>query len=139
MKVDIRTAHPDEVGSILELWGRAESPPTVTDDARSLHALLARDPEALLVAVVKGDVIGTLIATWDGWRGNMYRLAVHPSHRRRGIASRLVAEGERRLRDQGCRRITALVLRDEPHAVGLWREVGFVEQPEMVRFHRNID
>ena len=40
---------------------------------------------------------GTVIASWDGWRGAMYRLAVLPSLRRRGIAAALVDEGERRL------------------------------------------
>jgi len=49
-----------------------------------------------------------------------------------------VAAGEERLQRHGCRRITALVLRDEPHAVGLWRAVGYDERPDMVRFVKTI-
>ncbi|HEX5371017.1 MAG TPA: GNAT family N-acetyltransferase [Dehalococcoidia bacterium] len=37
----------------------------------------------------EGAVVGTFIVTFDGWRGNMYRLAVLPSLHRRGIARRL--------------------------------------------------
>ncbi len=46
----------------------------------------------------------------------MYRLAVDPAYRRRAVASGLVREGERRLAEQGCRRVTALVLKDEGQA-----------------------
>ena len=133
-----RAATKGDAVPILELWREAGAAPSVTDDAKAIRGLLDRDASALIVATAEGAIVGTLIVGWDGWRGNMYRLAVHPEHRRRGIASKLVAEGERRLRELGCVRITALVLRDEPHAVGLWRETGFREQPEIVRFSRNL-
>ncbi len=41
-----------------------------------------------------GAIVATLIAAWDGWRGNMYRLAVAPELRREGIARTLVEAGE---------------------------------------------
>jgi ribosomal protein S18 acetylase RimI-like enzyme len=37
------------------------------------------------VAEGDGEIVGALIAAWDGWRGNMYRLAVREGHRREGI------------------------------------------------------
>ena len=53
-----------------------------------------RDPELFVVATDGSEVIGSLMGGWDGWRGNMYRLAVDPQHRRLGLARRLVEEGE---------------------------------------------
>ena len=60
-----------------------------------LTRLLAADPQALLVAELDGVVAGSLIAAWDGWRGSFYRLAVSPEHRRKGLATMLLREGER--------------------------------------------
>ncbi len=134
----IRSAAPEDVPAILELWHRADAPPTVTDDEDALRAVFDRDEHAVLVATVDDDVVGTLIAAWDGWRGNMYRLAVHPDWRRRGIAALLVADGENRLREAGCRRVTALVLTNEPGAKQLWASVGYEKQPEMARFRKNL-
>ena len=84
-----------------------------------------------------GRMVGTLIAAWDGWRGNMYRLAVVPDVRRRGIATALVGEGERRLRARRCRRISALVVDTDVHAVDFWTDVGYVPYP-MERYVRTI-
>ncbi len=121
------------------MWAAAGAPPTVTDDVAALEALLNKDGEALIVVCSDDQIVGTLVAAWDGWRGNMYRLAVRPKFRRRGLARALVAEGERRLRGQGCRRITALVLGDEAHAFEFWSAAGYDVQPEMERFRKNLE
>ncbi len=71
---------------VFALWRAAELPPSVTDDVDSVRRLIAHDAAALLVAEIDGEIVGSLCGTGDGWRGNLYRLAVHPSHRRGGIA-----------------------------------------------------
>ena len=76
--------------------------------------------------------------TWDGWRGNLYRLAVSPRHRRHRIGLRLVDAAHDLLRRKGARRVTALVGRDEAAAVGLWETVGYEHDEQMARFVRNL-
>jgi len=95
--------------------------------------LIAHDPEALRVAEVDGRVVGTLVAGFDGWRGQMYRLAVQPDARRVGIARSLVIDAEASLRQRGARRISALVLADEI-ARAFWRAVGYDEDEDDRRF-----
>jgi ribosomal protein S18 acetylase RimI-like enzyme len=99
---------------------------------------LAVDPQALLVADANGDLVGSLIAAWNGWRGSFYRLAVHPDYRRRGLATRLVREGEKRLRDRGAIRLDAVVSADELGAMGFWNAVGYEHQRDRSRFVRNF-
>src|SRR4051794_18816618 len=83
----IRPATAADIPDVLELWSQARSPNASTPDTpESLEALLGASPGALLVAEEPEDnIVGALIAGWDGWRGNMYRLAVHPERRRQGI------------------------------------------------------
>jgi ribosomal protein S18 acetylase RimI-like enzyme len=130
----IRIAVETDADDVLALWRAAGAVPSATDDAASIRALIAFDPGALLVAEFDDVVVGSLIAGWDGWRGNMYRLAVRPECRRRGIASVLVRAGEARLRALGCRRITALVVGDHESAVGLWTSAGYEWQTAQRRY-----
>jgi ribosomal protein S18 acetylase RimI-like enzyme len=124
--VTLRTGTAGDVDAVLHLWVAAGAHATSTDDAPALSTLIAADHEALLIAESDGTMVGTLMAVFDGWRGNMYRLAVLPAVRRRGIAAALVAEGERRMRARGCRRVTALVVDDDDHAVDFWTHVDYV-------------
>jgi GNAT superfamily N-acetyltransferase len=93
----LRSGTAADASAVVELWLASGAEPTSTDDPASVHILLARDPEALIVADARGQIVGTVIAGFDGWRGNLYRLVVAPEWRRQGIASELVAEAERRL------------------------------------------
>jgi RimJ/RimL family protein N-acetyltransferase len=121
----VRACRVDELPDVLELWRQSRAQLGKTDDPAGLAALLERDPMALLVAELDGRIVGSLIAAWDGWRGNMYRLNVHPHLRRQGIARRLVAAGEGHLTSRGARRISALVWREDHSAVAVWAAAGY--------------
>jgi ribosomal protein S18 acetylase RimI-like enzyme len=116
----IRAAVLDDLPAVLELWQSADVKPTPTDDLAALQALVAHDPEALLVVDDAGLIAGSLVAGFDGWRANFYRLAVRPSHRGRGLGRALLLAAAERLRARGARRVSALVLRDDVQAVGFW-------------------
>ena len=133
----IRAGRADDIAAVLELWAGARSPHAATpDDAEAVGRAL--DAGALLVAERDGRIVGTLLAGWDGWRGTMARLAVAPDARRQGIAHRLVAAGEQRLRACGARRINALVDASDDGVREMWRKAGYADDPATARFVRNI-
>ena len=130
----VRPARPEEDELVLAFWRVAATGTRTTDDLAGLAALRLQDGEALLVAELDGEVVGTLIASWDGWRGHMYRLAVSPERRRSGIASALVAEGERRLVAAGARRVNALVEDENELGVAFWGAGGYAFDEGMRRY-----
>jgi ribosomal protein S18 acetylase RimI-like enzyme len=132
--IRIRPGALADSAAVLELWGRSEAAPSPTDTPAAVSRLL-REPAAVLLVALDGvHVVGTVIAGWDGWRGNLYRLAVRPDHRRRGIARALVAEAEALLRRWGCVRISALVEHHHPSAVGFWEAAGYGRDARMARY-----
>jgi ribosomal protein S18 acetylase RimI-like enzyme len=135
----MRAGGKDDVGSVLALWREAESVPSATDNARALGGLLDRDPDSLLLAEAGEEIVGSLIAGWDGWRGSFYRLAVHPDWRRRGIATALVRAGEARLEQLGAVRLTAIVASEEEAAMSLWHFIGYTRQGDRSRFVRVLN
>lgn len=132
----VRECGLHEAEAVLHLWRQAEATPSATDTLHDVQRVIAAG--AVLVAEVEGRLVGSILGVFDGWRGNMYRLAVHPDYRRRGIARTLVAAAERRLVQQGARRIAALVERDHPWAVQFWQAVGYPADPRLVRHVRTL-
>jgi ribosomal protein S18 acetylase RimI-like enzyme len=135
----IRAASSDDVSAVLDLWALARSAHATTiDHPRDVQRLVTEQPGSLLIADVGSAVVGVLIAAWDGWRGNLYRLAVRPDHRRRGIAIQLVEAGEDYLRTLGARRITALVAHDDATATAFWTAARYPLNAEIGRRVRNL-
>ena len=137
-RLSIRACRLEDIGVVLELWRQADATPGVTDTADDLGRAITESPAHVLVAEVGRRLVGSIIGAFDGWRGNIYRLAVHPDHRRQGVARALVGEVEKRLARQGARRITALVEKDHPWAMSFWEAVGYRVDERIVRRVRNL-
>ncbi len=134
----VRTARVHDVDAVLELWRTAaENDSRPADSRAAVVALLERDPAALLVAVSDDELIGSLIAGWDGWRAHLYRLAVRPDHRRHGVGRALVAAAQARLAGIGARRFDAMVLDANDLGHRLWLAAGYRRQAEWGRWVKN--
>jgi ribosomal protein S18 acetylase RimI-like enzyme len=134
-----RSGSEHDIAAVLALWSSAGPARGATDTRAALEHLLRRDPAGLLLAECEGTPIGSLIAVWDGWRGNLYRLTVRRERRREGIATALLREGERRLQRLGASRLSAIVSADDHLAREFWRAAGYQQQAQRTRFVRQLE
>jgi ribosomal protein S18 acetylase RimI-like enzyme len=135
MGASLRSALTGDIPGVLALW-RESAAPTSTDTTDALARLLQRDPGALIVADAAGEIVGSVIAGWDGWRGSVYRLAVAPAHRRHGLGRTLLRAAGDRLDGLGSRRQHAIVVGTDLRAVAFWEATGWEHQSDQRRYVR---
>lgn len=106
---------PDEFAALwAAAWNGAEAP----DFARILPRSLVH-----LGAYREGRLIGFVNVAWDGGiHAFILDTSVHPDLRRRGIATALVMEAVRIVRERGAE---WLHVDFEPHLTGFYRACGF--------------
>jgi ribosomal protein S18 acetylase RimI-like enzyme len=137
--ISYRHAQHEDAEAVLELWARAaEDSGRPADDLDALHRMIDRDPQALELALHGEAIVGTLLAGFDGWRCALYRLAVAPEHRGRGIASVLLEHAEARFRALGATRSLAMVLDANELGAGFWRRHGYEPQAEWSRWAKPL-
>ena len=93
-------------------------------------------PDLFFVGELGGQVVGTLVAGFDGMRGWLYHLAVAPQHRRRGFATELVHAAEQALRGLGCAKVNLQVRAENAAVVAFYRSVGYQVEERVSMGHR---
>jgi ribosomal protein S18 acetylase RimI-like enzyme len=135
----LRPATAADIPALLAFWKlAAEDTNRSGDDSAAVSALIARDPEALMLAVDGDEIVGSLVAGFDGWRCHLYRFAVRPDRRRRGIGRALLDAAEARFRAFGARRADAMVLDDNTLAHRAWSAGDYRAQPEWRRWVKGL-
>ncbi len=107
------------------------------DPAASLDRKLAFGDGLFWLAERGGRVIGTAMAGWDGHRGWLYSVGVHPEARRAGVGARLVAEAERALAALGCPKVNLHAFTGNQEGREFWRGLGYGEDP-VVAFGKRL-
>lgn len=118
---ELRTVDGDALRALWKECGFS----SLGDDDRSLARLARRNPGLVLVAAEGSRVVGSALGAWDGRRGWIYHVATARSHRRQGIAKRLVAEIEVGLRALGCPKVNVMVRHENDDGEMFWRSIGY--------------
>jgi ribosomal protein S18 acetylase RimI-like enzyme len=98
---------------------------TRTDDARL--AAMMQTGTILAAEDASGQLLGCIYTEAQERHGYIGQLAVDPAHQGKGLARRLMAAAEERLRSQGCPAVKITVLNTRPELPPLYRRFGFVE------------
>jgi ribosomal protein S18 acetylase RimI-like enzyme len=116
---------PEHMEEVLALWSETGFWPHAGEDVEFIARALERNSDFAVGFRDSGELVGTAIGAFDGFRGWIYRVAVHPDHRRRGIASTMVGEVERRLAAAGARQINVMVYKPNAEAHTLYAKLGY--------------
>jgi ribosomal protein S18 acetylase RimI-like enzyme len=82
-------------------------------------------PELFFVAVDEGSLVGTAMSGFDGHRGWVYYVAVHPDYRRRGIGSALMKKVEGALTEMGCSKLNLQIRVGNAQVQSFYDSLGY--------------
>jgi ribosomal protein S18 acetylase RimI-like enzyme len=101
-------------------YGDARNSPELAIDKK-----LEAGDSLFFVAASGQDVVGTVMAGYDGHCGWIYLLAVSPEHRHRGIGTALIRHAEDELARRGCVKINLQILESNESVVKFYFSNGY--------------
>jgi ribosomal protein S18 acetylase RimI-like enzyme len=136
--IGIRPYRDEDYDRVMELWAEGGLPlkPQGRDSLENIGRQIVLPNVLFLVAEAAegGRVVGTVLATHDGRKGWVNRLAVDAGLRRKGLGARLVREAERWLEAQGMDILACLIEDDNAVSMTVFERLGYKKHPEIIYF-----
>jgi ribosomal protein S18 acetylase RimI-like enzyme len=134
----IREFRPGDYDRVMELWAEGGLPlkPKGRDSRENIVRQIGLANVRFLVAEEGegGRVVGTVLATHDGRKGWINRVAVDATLRKMGMGARLVGEAERWLESQGLDILACLIEDDNAVSMAVFEKLGYKKHPEIIYF-----
>ncbi|MBI3784204.1 MAG: GNAT family acetyltransferase [Deltaproteobacteria bacterium] len=123
--MEIRPYREADGASVVALWRRCDLVVAWNDPLQDIDRKLQVQRQLFLVAEHQGQIVGTVMAGYDGHRGWINYLATAPDHQRKGIGRALMSVAEDGLRALGCPKVNLQVRRWNSNAVGFYEHIGY--------------
>ncbi|MFJ5539017.1 GNAT family N-acetyltransferase [Vreelandella titanicae] len=130
-----RTMTINDYEAAIALWSESEGVRLRDADSREgIEKYLLRNPGLSFVAEVEGELVGTIMAGHDGKRGYVQHLSVANSHRRLGIATRLVSLCMEALKREGILKSHLMILPENEDAQKFWANQGWAYRSDILLY-----
>ncbi len=139
--VKLRAIKPHEITLLARLWTESGLPfrPKGRDSLKNLRQQRLMDPELFVGAFVGPALVGAVIASDDGRKGWINRLAISPDARGRGIASMLVRHCETTLRKRGRLLFCVHIEGYNADSMKLFEHLGYRREEDIFYFTKRED
>ena len=125
-ELEIRKFVATDEPAVAAIWGLTfpdDSPRNAPD--KVIRQKMTTQGDLFFVGTLGLRIVGTVLAGYDGCRGWIYHLAVHPEYQRAGFGRLLMREAEASLRALGCPKINLQVRVDNDAVVQFYEALGY--------------
>jgi ribosomal protein S18 acetylase RimI-like enzyme len=121
----LRQYRPGDREALVRLWSLCGLIRPWNDPYRDIDRKLTWDAPNLVVLEDADELIGSVMVGYEGHRGWVNYLAVHPGRQRQGLGRLLMDEAERRLRELGCAKVNLQIRTSNEATAEFYRRIGY--------------
>ena len=121
----IRPFQREDEDALVELWEICELTVPWNNPHKDIARKLQVQPELFLVGILDNSLIATVMGGYEGHRGWINYLAVHPDFQGKGYGQEIMNSIETLLREMGCPKINLQIRRENSKIVSFYQKLGF--------------
>ena len=126
--MQIRAFADADTEAVVALWNDCGLTRPWNNPYQDIARKCSVSPDLFLVgADTNAQLVATIMVGYDGHRGWINYLAVHPSHQRQGHARRLMEQAEQLLTARGCPKLNLQVRAGNEAVIAFYESLGYTD------------
>jgi ribosomal protein S18 acetylase RimI-like enzyme len=135
--MEIRPYEVNDEEAVIQLWKDCGLVVSWNNPALDIQRKLKVQSEMFLVGLLDGKIVASVMAGYDGHRGWINYLAVHPDFQRKGLARKMMDAAEVCLREVGCPKINLQVRTSNTGVIEFYNRIGY-KLDDVVSFGKRL-
>lgn len=131
VKLEIGQYQNQNYSSVYEIWKMCNLSLGSSDTREQIDRFAQMNSQYFLIAKIDGKIIGTVMGAFDGRRGYVHHLAVHPDLQRRGIGSELMKELHQRFLASGVQKVHLFVENSNSKVIAFYKSLGWFVRSDL--------
>lgn len=123
--MEIRKFKEGDRSAVIELWETCGLTRPWNNPNKDIDRKVQFQPELFFVGTVNPEVIGSVMAGYDGHRGSVFYLAIHPKFQGLGYGQQLLAYIEKVLIELGCPKLNILVRSNNDQVLKFYSSLSY--------------
>ncbi len=136
--MEIKSFKEIEKDEVIELWKNCSLTSPQNNPYKDIERKLKVDPDLFLVGKIDEKIVATVMGGYEGHRGWINYLAVHPNYQKRGFGKDIMNEIENRLIAKGCPKINLQVRETNLDVIKFYESIGFTND-HVVSFGKRLE
>jgi ribosomal protein S18 acetylase RimI-like enzyme len=135
----IRIFKEDDSQDVIKLWEECKLVVPWNNPQSDINRKIKDSPDLFFVGELDECIIASCMAGFDGHRGWIYYLAVHPDYRRKSYARVIMSFAEKSLQKIGCPKIDLMIRNTNSDVIDFYKQIGYKADPVVVMSKRLIE
>ena len=126
--MEIRKYIESDRTNLIELWETCGLTRPWNDPNKDIDRKVSFQPDLFLVGIVNSLIIASAMAGYDGHRGSVFYLAVHPDYQSKGYGKILMTHIENALEKIGCPKLNIVVRSSNTPIIGFYDHLNYKKE-----------
>ena len=123
--MNIRPYKLEDTPEVIALWEACGLVREWNNPSRDIERKLRVNPELFIVGCIDNTVIASAMGGYEGHRGWVNYLAVHPEFQGKGYALKIMSDLEEKLIARGCPKINLQIRSTNKEVIAFYESIGY--------------
>ena len=123
---------------VIHLWDICDLTRPWNDPNKDIDRILSDQPGKLFLIREANKVLGSVMVGYDGHRGSVYYLSVHPDYQKKSLGRLLMKHSEDYLLTLGCPKLNLMVRTSNIPVIEFYSRLGYEKDKVVVLGKRLI-
>lgn len=138
LNISYRNFRKTDYPAIIELWSKTGIGVTLSDEQKELERLAFQENNKFIILLIDDTIVGTAICAFDGRRGYIHHVAIHPKHQNQGLGRKIIEQSIAHYDSLNAVKVHLFIEKDNLEVISFYQKLGWRIRDDLIMMTKTL-